>query len=297
MYDNINNNNCFNYTIQENNKSVKQILIENLNFSRRLTVRLEKNEKVYLNNKPVRLRKRVYYGDIITVLFDDDEKDEYEPVDIPLNILYEDSSFLIVDKPPFMVVHPTLSHFNDTLANGIRYYFDKKDIKSKIRLVNRLDMNTSGIVIIAKSSYVHNEMSKQMKDNIIEKYYYAICEGTILEDKATINAPIARLKEDDIVRVVDSSGKECITHFEVKERFNEMTLVRIKLETGRTHQIRVHMKHLRHPLVGDTLYNRKSELISRQALHCSEMSFVHPFTKEKIIVKANLPQDFLNILS
>ncbi len=296
MSDNIDFDNCLNYTIQENDKSVKEILLDELNFSRRLTVKLEENKKVFLNGKPVRLKKRVYIDDVITVYFEDEQKDEYDPVEIPLNILYEDDSMLIVDKPPFMVVHPTKSHFNDTLANGVRFYYDSKNIKSKIRLVNRLDMNTSGIVIIAKNSFIHNELSKQMKENTVEKYYYAIAEGTIIQDSGTINAPIARLNEDDIMRVVDSSGKECITHYEVIDRFNDMTLLRLKLETGRTHQIRVHLKHIRHPIIGDTLYNKESSLINRQALHCSEMSFIHPITKKWIKIEADFPEDFKRII-
>lgn len=296
MSDNIDFDNCLNYTIQENDKSVKEILLDELNFSRRLTVKLEENKKVFLNGKPVRLKKRVYMDDVITVYFEDEKEDEYDPVEIPLNILYEDDSMLIVDKPPFMVVHPTKSHFNDTLANGVRFYYDSKNIKSKIRLVNRLDMNTSGIVIIAKNSFIHNELSKQMKENAVEKYYYAIAEGTIIQDSGTINAPIARLNEDDIMRVVDSSGKECITHYEVIDRFNDMTLLRLKLETGRTHQIRVHLKHIRHPIIGDTLYNKESSLINRQALHCSEMSFIHPITKKRIKIDADLPEDFKKII-
>ncbi len=297
MSDNIDFDNCLNYTIQENDKSVKEILLDELKFSRRLTVKLEEGNKVFLNGKPVKLKKRVYIDDILTVYFDDEKEDEYEPVDIPINVLYEDDSLLVVNKPPFMVVHPTKSHFNDTLANGVRFYYEQKNIKCKIRLVNRLDMNTSGIVIIAKNSYIHNELSKQMKENIVDKYYYAIAEGTIIQDKGTINEPIARLNDDDIKRVVDSSGKESITHYEVIDRFNDMTLLRLKLETGRTHQIRVHLEHIRHPIIGDTLYYKESSLINRQALHCSEMSFVHPMTNERIKIEAPLPEDFKNIIN
>lgn len=295
-YDNKDSNNCLYYTIQENDKSVKEILLEKLNFSRRLCSRLEENEKILLNNKPVRLKKRVYMDDVLTIYFEDEKEDEYDAVDIPLKILYEDESMLVVDKPPFMVVHPTKSHFRDTLANGIRFYFDSNNIKSKIRLVNRLDMNTSGIVIIAKNSYIHNELSEQMKANTVEKYYYAIAEGTIIQDRGTINVPITRLSPDDIMRTVDPSGKESITHYEVINRFNDMTLLRLKLETGRTHQIRVHLKHIRHPIIGDSLYNKESNLINRQALHCSEMSFTHPITKNRIRVVAELPEDFRKIM-
>ena len=284
------------YTILENDKSVKEILLENLNFSRRLISKLSEYNKIYLNDKPAKLSKRVYIDDVLTIYFEDEKEDEYPPVNIPLEVLYEDGSILAVNKPPFMVVHPTKSHFEDTLANGVRYYYDSKGIKSKIRFVNRLDMNTSGIVLIARNTYVHNELSKQMKGNEVDKYYIAIAEGTILQDEGTINAPITRLNEEDIQRVVDPSGKESITHYEVLKRFNDMTLLKLKLETGRTHQIRVHLKHIRHPIVGDTLYNKESDLINRQALHCSEMSFVHPITREKIVVKAEMPEDMRKII-
>lgn len=290
------NSNCLNYTIQENDKSVKEFLIDELKFSRRLCVKMEENEKIFLNGKFARLKKRVYIDDVLTIYLEDEKDDEYDPVEMPLKILFEDDSTIIVDKPPFMVVHPTKSHFYDTLANGLRFYFDTHNIRSKIRIVNRLDMNTSGIVIVAKNSFVHNELSKQMKENTIEKYYYAIAEGTIIQDKGTIDAPITRLNDDDIMRVVDPSGKESITHFEVIDRFNDMTFLKLKLETGRTHQIRVHLKHINHPIVGDSLYNKESSLINRQALHCCEMSFNHPITKKRINVKAELPDDFKKII-
>ncbi len=289
-------NNCLNYTIQENDKSVKEILKNCLNFSSRLISRTEREGKILLNGKVVRAKKRVFEGDVLTVLFEDEKDDEYDPIDIPLSILYEDESVLVVDKPPFMVVHPTKSHFYDTLANAVRFYFNEKNLKCKIRLANRLDMNTSGIVIIAKNSFIHNELAKQMKSNTVEKYYYAIAEGIILEDKGTINAPIDRINEEDIKRAVTSKGKESVTHFEVVKRFNDMSLLRLKLETGRTHQIRVHLEHIRHPILGDTLYNKESTLINRQALHCAEMSFIQPITKEKITVKAPLPDDFLAVI-
>ncbi len=289
-------NNRFNYTIQENDKSVKEILIDELKFSRRLCVKMEENEKIFLNGKPVKLKKRVYTDDVLTIYLEDEKDDEYDPVEMPLKILFEDDSIIIVDKPPFMVVHPTKSHFYDTLANGLRFYFDTHNIRSKIRIVNRLDMNTSGIVVIAKNSFVHNELSKQMKENTIEKYYYAIAEGTIIQDKGIIDAPITRLNDEDIMRVVDPSGKESITHFEVVDRFDDMTFLRLKLDTGRTHQIRVHLKHIRHPIVGDSLYNKESILINRQALHCCEMSFTHPISNKRINVKAELPDDFKKII-
>lgn len=290
------NDNILNYTIQENDKTVKGIMTENLNFSRRLSKRLELSDKLYVNGKVTRLNKSVFRGDILSVEFDEDE-DEYDAIDIPIEIVYEDNDLLVVNKPPYIVVHPTRSHQNNTVANGVSYYFKQKGIKRKVRLVNRLDMNTSGIVIIAKHPYAHNELANQMKSNTVDKYYYAIVEGTVNEDSGTINEPIARLNPDDINRVVHPSGKECITHYTVEKRFDNMTLVKLKLETGRTHQIRVHMKHIGHPVLGDTLYGRDSELIGRQALHCYEMKFMQPITGKEIVITCPLPEDMIKTIN
>ncbi len=289
------NNNILNYTIQENSKTVKGILMENLNFSRRLSKRLELSSGIFLNGNVTKLNKSVFKGDILSIEFDEEE-DEYDAINIPIDIVYEDVDLLVVNKPPYIVVHPTKSHQDNTVANGVAYYFKENGIRRKVRLVNRLDMNTSGIVIIAKNPYAHNELANQMKANTVEKYYYAIVEGTIEENEGTINQPIARLNAEDIIRIVHPSGKECITHYVVEKRFNNMTLVRLKLETGRTHQIRVHMKHISHPIVGDTLYGKESQLIKRQALHCYEMKFKQPMTGQDILTQCRLPEDMLRIL-
>nr|WP_312577454.1 RluA family pseudouridine synthase [Sedimentibacter sp.] len=290
-----NNDNIINYTIQENDRTVKGILTENLKFSRRLSKKLELSDKIFLNKKITRLNKSVFKGDVISVEFKDEE-DEYNAINIPIEIIYEDSDILIVNKPPYIVVHPTKSHQDNTIANGVAYYFKENNIQKKVRFVNRLDMNTSGIVIIAKNPYIHNELSNQMKSNMVEKYYYAIVEGLIEVDSGTINEPIGRLNEEDIIRTVDPSGKECITHYKVEERFRDKTLVKLKLETGRTHQIRVHMKHIGHPVLGDTLYGSESKEIGRQALHCYEMKFIHPMTGEKMIIKSELPEDMKRVV-
>jgi len=290
------NNNLLNYTIQENDKTVKGIMRENLNFSQRLSKRLEMTESILLNGSVAKLNKKVFKGDILSIGFDEEE-DEYDAINILIDIIYEDSDLLVVNKPPYIVVHPTKSHQNNTVANGVAYYFKENGIKRKVRLVNRLDMNTSGIVIIAKNPYAHNELANQMKMDTVDKYYYAIVEGIIEEDKGTINQPIARLNPEDIIRIVHPSGKECITHYAVERRFNNMTLVRLKLDTGRTHQIRVHMKYMGHPIIGDTLYGQECELINRQALHCYEMKFKQPLTGQDIIIKCPMPEDFIKLMN
>lgn len=292
---NNNNNNILNYTIQENDRTVKGILVENLKFSRRLSKKLELSGMIFLNEKVTKLNKSVFKGDVLSVEFKAEE-DEYNAVNIPIEIIYEDADMLIVNKPPYIVVHPTKSHQDNTIANGVAYYFKENGIKKKVRFVNRLDMNTSGIVIIAKNPYIHNELSNQMKSNMVEKYYYAIVEGLLKDDKGTISEPIGRLNAEDIIRIVNPAGKECITHYEVEKRLKDKTLVKLKLETGRTHQIRVHMKHIGHPVLGDTLYGSESKEIGRQALHCYEMIFVHPMTGEKMVIKLELPEDMSRLI-
>lgn len=291
----MNNDNILKYTIQENGKTVKGIMSENLNFSRRLSKKLELSDRIHINGRIAKLNKYVLTGDVLTIEFDEDE-DEYDAVDIPIDIVYEDNDLLVVNKPPYIVVHPTKSHQNNTVANGVAFYFKQKNIKRKVRFVNRLDMNTSGIVIIAKHPYAHNELANQMKTNAVDKYYYAIVDGIINEDNGTINEPIARLNLEDIIRVVHPSGKECITHYNVEKRFNDMTLVKLKLETGRTHQIRVHLKHIGHPIIGDTLYGKESEQICRQALHCYEMKFKQPLSGEELLISCPLPEDMEKIM-
>ncbi len=291
----VNNGNVINYTIQENDKKVKAILRENLNFSQRLSKKLELADKLFLNGTITKLNKNVFIGDTLSIEFNEEE-DEYEAVNIPIDILYEDNDLIVVNKPPHIVVHPTKSHQGNTIANGVAYYFKQNNIQKKVRLVNRLDMNTSGIVIIAKNPFAHNEISNQMKSNIVEKYYYAIVEGIVKNHEGTIDEPITRLNEEDIMRIVHPTGKECITHYKVEKKFNNMSLLKLKLETGRTHQIRVHLKHIGHPVLGDSLYGHESNLIDRQSLHCYEMIFRKPWTGEIIDIKCPLPQDMASLI-
>lgn len=288
-------NNILKYTIQENDETVKSILTEKLKFSGRLSRKLERNGKILLNGKAVKLNKSIFAGDELSIEFDEEE-DRYDTVDMPLDIIYEDDDLLVVNKEPHMVVHPTRSHQNDTLANGVAYYFKKNNIKRKVRFINRLDMNTSGIVLIAKNPYIHNQMVLEMKSSMVEKYYYAIVEGLLEEDEGRIDVPITRLNPEDIIRTVHTSGKECITEYKAEKRYNNMTLVKLKLITGRTHQIRVHLKHIGHPIVGDTLYGNESLLIDRQALHCYEMKFKHPITNKELIITCPMPEDMKRVI-
>ena len=210
-----------------------------------------------------------------------------------LNIIYEDDAYLVINKPAGMPVHPSMDHFTDSISNGVRYYFDLTNLKKKIRPVNRLDKNTSGLVIFAKNEYIQECLVKQMKNNQFYKEYIAICEGEFEQKHGTINAPIARKENSIIERCIDKSGDTAITEYEVI-KYNEeknYSIVKCILKTGRTHQIRIHMNYIEHPLLGDTLYGNASELISRQALHSYKISFIHPIEKKVADYTAPLPFD------
>ena len=212
-----------------------------------------------------------------------------------LKIIYEDEALLIIDKPAGIPVHPSIIHFEDSLSNGVKYYFDTINLHKKIRPVNRLDRNTSGIVIFAKNEYIHDMLSKQMQNKQFKKEYIAICEGIFDKKQDTINAPIARKADSIIERCVSPNGDVAITHYSVLKEFckNNETFseVLVNLETGRTHQIRVHMAYIWHPIVGDSLYGNESDLITRQALHAYKVEFIHPITNKKMEIQSVIPKD------
>ena len=276
--------------------NIKEVLRSYFFISDRLLTKLKANKRIYLNGNTEYVTKQINIGDFISVNIDfEEESENITPININLNIIYEDDSLLIIDKPPFLPVHPSASHFEDSLSNGIKYYYDSINLKRKIRPVNRLDKDTSGIVIFAKNEYIQECLIKQMKSKLYVKEYIAILEGNIEKEIGIINAPIARKEKSIIEREISKNGDIALTHFEVIKNFEcnqkKLSLVKFKLETGRTHQIRVHSKYIGHPILGDSLYGKKSELINRQALHAYKVSFIHPITKEKIDIEANIPSD------
>ena len=248
------------------------ILRTDLSISSRLVRQLKKNKGVTVNNHKISLSANMRLGDVITIKLPEEEN-IFNPEEIPVNILYEDSSILVVNKDPFMVVHPTQGHPYGTLANGLAQYMLNQGDSYKIRFANRLDRDTSGAMVVCKSGLAQKIISDQMQDQSIVKQYVAIVEGIVEGNKGTINEPIDRAYEDSVHRIVRADGQPSVTHYEVLERFKEHTFVRITLETGRTHQIRVHMKHLGHTIVGDELYGSTHEFINRQALHSVYLEF------------------------
>ena len=264
--------------------------------SGRLFRRLYKDKKLYVNGKFQRKNIILSKDDIISLYMGDEEEDII-PEAMDLDIVYEDFSLFILNKGPNIVVHPTKSHQSNTLSNGISYYFLKNGIKKKIRFVNRLDMDTSGLLVVAKNSFAHQQMALQFENNTVEKKYLAVVKGVMEDDYGTIDLPIGREGEKSIRKAVTEDGKNALTTYKVVERFREATLVEVQIYTGRSHQIRVHLNHIGHPIIGDVLYDEPSSYIRRQALHSYYLKVLHPRTKEIMEFKAELPEDMMNLIN
>lgn len=272
--------------------TINEILSLEFGFSSRLVTKLIKTKQIFKNHLIADTRSYVQSGDIIVVDFSfEEDNSNIVPTKMNLSILYEDDWFLVIDKPSGMAIHPSCLHYDDSLSNGVRYYFDSIGLKKKIRPVNRLDFNTSGLVIFAKCEYIQESFSRQMAHGIFQKEYLCLVEGFLDEKKGTIDLPIARKPNSIIERCIDKDGQKSITHYEVLQEFSNYSLVQCQLQTGRTHQIRVHMKAIRHPILGDTLYGSSSNLIQRQALHSYKIKCIHPVTKKDLTFIAVMPED------
>ena len=283
------------YTIEENNKTIKQILKERLFISDRLLTFLKKNSLIlYNNDKITNLNILARLNSTVTVdLNFEEDNNNIVPIKMDLKIIYEDEALLIIDKPAGIPVH-----YTNSLSNGVKYYFDSINLKKKIRPVNRLDRNTSGIVIFAKNQYIQECLIHQMQTKEFKKTYLAVVEGHLKKLNGTIDAPITRKENSIIERCVAENGEKSITHYKVlKQNFEKnYDIVECLLETGRTHQIRVHLSYIGHPLIGDTLYGNNSKYISRQALHAYKVEFIHPITNKLTQFTSDLPKDFVSFI-
>ncbi|WP_130863919.1 RluA family pseudouridine synthase [Bacilliculturomica massiliensis] len=288
----------FVYTIKEGDEGlkVKELLRRRLGFSSRLMRKLKVQGGVELNGCFVRLYEKGRPGDLLTVTMPE-ERSQFEPENIRINVLYEDDDLLFINKQPGMVVHPTKGHVDHTIANGLMQYMLDTDQSFKIRFINRLDMDTSGVLLIGKNSHCQDDFAKQAAENRVEKKYTAVVRGVMEEEEGTVDLPIALEQEDHVRRAVRQDGYPSVTHYRVLERYLGYTLVELLLETGRTHQIRVHMAHIGHPVVGDILYGKQEDLlIDRQALHAKSLSLLHPVTRSPLTVEAPLPEDMICLI-
>lgn len=285
------------YIIKDINLPINQILQNKLNISSRLLYKLIKNKCIFLNGVLCDTRKTASLNDVLLVDFSyEEDNSNIIPTKMNLNIIYEDDWFLVLNKPAGVATHPSVLHYSDSLCNGVRFYFDEIGLKKKIRPVNRLDLNTSGLVVFAKCEYVQECLISQMKDNSFKKEYLAFCDGIFESKFGTVNLPISRKENSIIERCVSKDGQPSITHYEVLREFNNYSLIKCVLETGRTHQIRVHMSAIGHPLIGDTLYGSTSNLINRQALHCYKLKFIHPITNKIVDFCSELPYGLKKLL-
>ncbi len=272
------------------------------NMSRSYAQGIIEKEQVRVNNKIKKSNYKLKLKDQVDIEISDPVELQVEAENIPLNIIYEDGDIIVVNKPQDMVVHPAPGNYTGTLVNALLYHCkDLSGINGVIRpgIVHRIDKDTSGILVVAKNDTSHNFLAAQLKDHSMKRTYYAIVEGIIKEDEGTVETQIGRHPVERVKMAIVKDGKEAITNYSVIERFKNNTLVECRLETGRTHQIRVHMAHLHHPLVGDEVYGFKKQRfkLKGQALHAKNLGLIHPTTREYMEFDSELPEYFKEILN
>lgn len=290
--------------VEENDvgKRIDSYLASNTESSRVTIQRLIENEKVLVNGKKTKDSYKIQLNDEITIEEEKPKEIELKAQDIPVEILYEDKDIIVVNKPKGMVVHPANGNLDGTLVNAVMAICKDSlsGIGGEIRpgIVHRLDKDTSGAIIVAKNDKAHINLSEQIKNHQVEKTYIALVKGFVKENEATINMPIGRSTKDRKKMAVNKNGKNAVTHFKVIERFRNYTLLEVKIETGRTHQIRVHLSEIGYPIVGDTVYsNGKNEWnIEGQCLHAKSLKFKHPITGKEMFIEAPLPEYFKNVI-
>lgn len=292
-------NRIFEYTITEENLpcTVGEFL-KYKGFSRQIIIQLKKTEEgILLNNQWAYVRTPLKVNDIVTIrLLEETPSEHIVPVALPLDIVYEDEDILLVNKPADMPVHPSINNYDNTLANGIAHYYQVQGKTFVFRCINRLDRDTTGLLIIAKNALSASILSNQMKAREIHRTYLAVVSGIPKKESDTITAPIARKENSAIERCVDFiNGERAVTHYQIVASKEDYSLLRLSLETGRTHQIRVHAKYMGNPLLGDYLYNPDFSRIQRVALHSYSLSFIHPLTGQPMKFSAPLPEDMASL--
>lgn len=284
---------------KENLRIDKYLTLE-LEYSRSKIQKLIKDKKILVNNQEINNNYKVELGDVIKIIdTNTDSNSEIIPSDIKVDIIYEDSDLMVINKQSGLVVHPAPGNYQDTLVNALVSKHDLSNNGDRPGIVHRLDKDTSGLMLVAKNDYTHEKLAKMIQDKEVERYYLALVEGTFNHETGTIDAPIGRdPKNRERMCVTSLNSKKAITHFKVLKRYPKHTLIECKLETGRTHQIRVHMKYINHPVVNDPVY---SKLVSDndfgQLLHSYKIKFHHPRTKKILEFQVDPPKEFYEILN
>lgn len=276
--------------------TVERILRQSLGFSRGMVRKLKRTGGVLVNGQATYLNRRLQDGDLLSVNLYFDESTAVLPQPIPIDIVYEDEHLLVVNKPHHMLVHPLKSEPENTLANAVLYHYLENQVEPVYRPVTRLDRDTSGLVVIAKHMHAGHRLTCQLGAGELHREYLAVVHGLLAQREGAIDAPLARCPISIIRQAVQPGGRRALTHYRVEKYLADSTLVNLRLETGRTHQIRAHMSHAGHPLVGDTLYGGREEGIKRQALHCRRISLLHPITGDMLALQAPLPEDMERLI-
>ena len=286
--------------VQIDNKRIDVYLMEELDISRSKVEKMIKNGNVLVNGKVVKPSYKVKIGDSIDYDLIEEDMD-VEPENILLDIVYEDDDVIVVNKPNGMVVHPAPGNYHGTLVNALMYHFKNlSKINGALRpgIVHRIDAFTTGLLMVAKNDKAHEILAKELENKKTKRKYYALVWGVIEEDTATIDAPIGRSTKDRKKMDIVSTGKHAVTHINVLKRYKDTTLIECVLGTGRTHQIRVHLNYINHPLVNDPVYGRRKIIDdSGQCLHAKELGFIHPKTNKEMNFTSELPECFTNILN
>lgn len=287
--------------VLENNIRLDNYLIDKLDSSRNKIQKLIKNNSILVNDKNTKSSYLVKTGDIITITDVKEESSNIEPEDIKLDIVYEDEYLLVINKPSGMVVHPGCGNRNHTLVNALMHHSKLSNLDNiRPGIVHRIDAYTSGLLMVAKDDKTHRELALELKSNKAKRKYLALVHGVIVEDTATIDAPIGRdTKNRKKMCVTSINSKDAITHIKVLERYIDTTFIECTLETGRTHQIRVHLSYINHPIVNDSVYGYKKQINPTfgQMLHAYTLGFTHPVTHEYLEFKAEPPKEFMEILN
>ncbi len=282
------------YTVCEQDRGLKllDVLVLRFKLSSRQLRKAKRSKLVRVNGNRLSFNATLSLGDEVVIVLPE-EVNIFNPEPLKFGVLYEDDYVLAAEKPPFLVVHPTKGHPSGTLGNAVAHYMMTKGENYKIRFINRLDRDTSGIVLVAKNALAQQRITDQMKEGVVDKRYQAIVTGhvNVVGEVGEIDLPIGKSPDDEVKRMVVDSGKPAVTRYRLNRYVGDCSLVDIELLTGRTHQVRVHFSHIGHALLGDGLYGEPSPFIGRQALHCCRMSFLHPLTDKRIVVNSSVASD------